>query len=213
MRDFPIFTTDYGVSRLVLREIPYKNEAYIRIRDVSEGFFHEHMAECVSFCRIAGAERIFATGDEKLGDYPLYSSIYEMSGTAWVDKEKLESLFPVTEATVGKWRSIYQEAMRGVDNAGTLEARDEKQILEGNSYFVHRDGKLLGIGWLEDTKLLAVAAVEKGAGQRVMHTLMCLVEGARMTLEVASTNERAISLYEKLGFLKTAELTRWYRVL
>ena len=117
MRDFPIFTTDYGVSSLVLREIPYKNEAYIRIRDVSEGFFHEHMAECVSFCRIAGAERIFATGDEKLGDYPLYSSIYEMSGTAWVDKEKLESLFPVTEATVGKWRSIYQEAMRGVDNA------------------------------------------------------------------------------------------------
>lgn len=213
MRDFPIFTTDYGVSSLVLREIPYKNEAYIRIRDVSEGFFHEHMAECVSFCRIAGAERIFATGDEKLGDYPLYSSIYEMSGTAWVDKEKLESLFPVTEATVGKWRSIYQEAMRGVDNAGTLEARDEKQILEGNSYFVHCDGKLLGIGWLEDTKLLAVAAVEKGAGQRVMHTLMSLVEGARMTLEVASTNERAISLYEKLGFLKTAELTRWYRVL
>lgn len=213
MRDFPIFTTDYGVSSLILREIPYKNEAYIRIRDVSEGFFHEHMAECVSFCRIAGAERIFATGDEKLGDYPLYSSIYEMCGTAWVDKEKLESLFPVTEATVGKWRSIYQEAMRGVDNAGTLEARDEKQILEGNSYFVHCDGKLLGIGWLEDTKLLAVAAVEKGAGQRVMHTLMSLVEGARMTLEVASTNERAISLYEKLGFLKTAELTRWYRVL
>ena len=78
---------------------------------------------------------------------------------------------------------------------------------------MHRDGKLLGIGWLEDTKLLAVAAVEKGAGQRVMHTLMSLVEGARMTLEVASTNERAISLYEKLGFLKTAELTRWYRVL
>lgn len=213
MRDFPIFTTEYGVSSLILKEIPYKNEAYIRIRDVSEGFFNEHMAECVSFCRMAGADRIFAEDDGKLSSFPLYTSVYEMRGTAWVDREKLESLFPVTEATVGRWRSIYNETMRGVDNAGTLEARDEKQILAGNSYFIHHDGKLLGIGWLEDTKLLAIAAVEKGAGQRVMHTLMSLVEGAQMTLEVASTNERAISLYEKLGFLKTAELTRWYRVL
>ena len=45
-----------------------------------------------------------------------------------------------------------------------------------------------------------------------MHTLMSLVEGAQMTLEVASTNERAIALYEKLGFLKTAELSRWYEI-
>ena len=45
-----------------------------------------------------------------------------------------------------------------------------------------------------------------------MHTLMSLVEGAGMTLEVASTNEKAIRLYEKLGFLRTAEKVRWYRV-
>ena len=38
-----------------------------------------------------------------------------------------------------------------------------------------------------------------------MHTLMSLVEGAGMTLEVASTNAKAIRLYEKLGFLRTAE--------
>ena len=45
-----------------------------------------------------------------------------------------------------------------------------------------------------------------------MHTMMSLLEGQGMTLEVASTNERAIRLYEKVGFLKTAELSRWYRV-
>ena len=95
-----------------------------------------------------------------------------------------------------------------------MTGRDEKTILEsGGAYFVHDNGNLLGIGWLEDTKLLAVASVVPGAGQRVVRTLMTLVEGADMTLEVASTNERAIRLYEKLGFFKTAERSRWYRVI
>lgn len=212
MRDFPIFTTEYGVSSLILKEIPYKNVAYIRIRDVQEDFFEEHLRECVSFCRMAGAERVFAAGNHRLETYPLYTGIYEMRGTAWVEEEKLASLFPVTEATVGRWRSICNERMRAVDNAGTLEARDEKQILAGEAYFIHRDGELLGIGWLEDGKLLAVAAVWKGAGETVMHTLMSLMEGSTMTLEVASTNKKAIRLYEKLGFLKTAEKIRWYEV-
>ena len=106
MRDFPIFTTDYGVSSLVLKEIPYRQEAYIHIQDCQEAFFSEHLAECVSFCRMCGAELIFAKGHEKLSQYPFYTSVYQMCGKAWVDEEKLASLFPVTEATVGQWRRI-----------------------------------------------------------------------------------------------------------
>lgn len=213
MRDFPIFTTEYGVSSLVLKEIPYRQEAYIHIQDYQEGFFTEHLAECVSFCRMCGAERIFAKGDENLTQYPLYTSVYQMCGKARSEEEKLASLFPVTEATVSRWRDIYNKGMQNVDNAGTLESRDEKRIVDsGSAYFVHRSGDLLGIFWLEDNKLLAIAAAQKGAGETVMHTMMSLLEGESMTLEVASTNERAIRLYEKAGFLKTEELTRWYRV-
>ena len=213
MRDFPVFTSDFGVASLVLKEVPYRGEAYITVQDVQPGGLEAHLKECVSFCRMAGAEKVYAKGHAELEKYPLGTAVYEMRGTAWVDADKLESLFPVTEATVGRWRELYNRRMSEVDNAGTLESRDEKNIAEsGGAYFVHRDGELLGIGWLEDTKLLAVAAVKPGAGERVMHTLMSLVEGAQMTLEVASTNERAIRLYEKLGFLKTAEISRWYEV-
>ena len=213
MRDFPIFTTEYGVSSLILKEIPYKEEAYIRIRDVQEAFFQEHLAECVSFCRICGAERIYAEGSPLLEGYPPYTAVYEMRGTAHPDPEKTACLFPVTEETVGKWRTIYNESMRTVDNAGTLESREEKQILEsGGAYFVHREGDLLGIFWLEGTKLLAVSAVQKGAGETVMHTMMSLIPEEPMCLEVASTNKRAIALYERLNFVKTGELSRWYRV-
>ena len=66
---------------------------------------------------------------------------------------------------------------------------------------------------MEDVKLLAIAAVEKGAGMKVLNTLMSLVEGASVTLEVASTNLPAIRLYERKGFVKTRELGRWYRLL
>lgn len=210
MRDFPIFTTEYGVSSLIIKEIPYKKTAYIRIRDVQADFFGDHLKECVAFCRMCGAERIFAAGNEKLEGFPLYTAVLQMRGRAKPDPAMVRCLFPVTEATVAQWRGIYNKAMAGVDNTATLESRDEKQILEGGTYFIHEDGKLLGIGWLEELTLLAVAAVEKGAGKAVMHTLLSLAEGETVTLEVASTNERAIRLYEKLGFVKTAELTRWY---
>ena len=213
MKDFPVFTTEYGVSSLILREIPYRQEAYIHIQDVQPEGFPEHLKECVSFCRMVGAEKIFACGHEALESCPLHTSVFEMRGTAWVDLEQLENLFPVTEETVGRWRSLMNERMRGVDNAATLTVSDEKKILQsGGAYFVHHNGELLGLGWLEDTKLLMVAAVKPGAGERVMHTLMSLVEGADMTIEVASTNERAIKLYEKVGFLSNRELFRWYTV-
>lgn len=213
MRDFPVFTTDFGVSSLVLREIPYRGEAYIHIQDVQTGGLQEHLQECASFCRMAGAERIFATGHEELSENPLHTVVYEMRGTAWVDPEKLENVFPVTEQTVGRFRGICNERLRNVDTAATLTSADEKKILEsGGAYFVHHAGDLLGVGWVEDAKLLLVAATKPGAGERVMHTLMSLVEGSEMALEVASTNIRAIRLYEKLGFLKTAERSRWYAV-
>lgn len=213
MKDIPVFTTEDGVASLILKEIPYRQEAYIRVQDVQPGRLDALLKECASFCRMAGAERVYANGFEETEAYPRSCIVYEMCGTAWVDKEKLENLFPVTEQTVARWRQIHNERMGSVDNAGTLTALDEKQILaSGGAYFVHRSGELLGIGWVEEDRLLAIASLQQGAGERVAHTLMSVVEGGQLTLEVASTNEKAIRLYEKLGFLKTKELFRWYKI-
>lgn len=211
MKDIPIFSTEYGVASLMLKEIPYRQTAYIRVQDVQPGALDELIKECAQFCRAAGAEQIFWTAE--CVEQEAHSAVYEMCGQAWVDKSKLESLFPVTEATVVRWRQIFNERMAGVDHAATLTATEEKLILlSGGAYFIHHEGALLGIGWMDDTKLLAIAAVKPGAGERVAHTLMSMVEGATMTLEVASTNEKAIRLYEKLGFLKVKEITKWYEV-
>lgn len=213
MKDFPFFATEFGVAGLELREIPYRGEAYIRIRKVVPGKLGQLVEECASFCRMAGAERVYAQGHPELSEWPLHTAVLEMRGTAWVEKEKLACLFPVTEATVSRWRQLCNEAMGSVDNAATLEARDEEHILrEPGAYFVHDNGRLLGIGWLKDGELRTVATMQRGVGERVMHTMMSLAEGEPIRLEVASTNTRAIRLYERLGFVTVGEQSRWYVV-
>ena len=106
------------------------------------------------------------------------------------------------------------ERLRSVDNAATLEKKDEKEILSsGGAYFVHCSGQMLGAGWLEENELKLIASAQSGAGERVLHTLLSLAPEQEVKLNVVSTNERAIRLYEKYGFIKTAERRHWYQVL
>ena len=211
MRDLPMFTTEFGVASLILKEIPYREEAYILVQSTQEP--EKLLRECIDFCRACGAEKIYARGHEILERYPLHSIVYEMRGTARVDEAKTESLWPVTEETVSRWRELMNQRMRGVDNAATLEKKGEREILDkGGAYFVHRNGQLLGGGWLAGQELLLVASFEPGAGERVCHTLFSLIPDEEVRLEVVSTNTRAIRLYERLGFLKTGECRKWYRV-
>ena len=212
MQDFPIFTTEYGVASLILKEVPYRQEAYIIIQSALQP--EELLKECISFCRMVGAEKIYARGHEITESYPLHCSIYEMRGRIDVEEEKVENLWPVTEETIASWREFLNSQMRCIDNAATLDKKSEKEILEqGGAYFVHREGKLLGAGWLAGEELMVIAAAEKGTGDRVFHTLLSASCPEQLELQVASTNGRAIRFYEKMGMIKTAELRRWYRVL
>lgn len=213
MKDFPLFTTEYGLASLILKEVPYKQLAFIHIRDVQPGQMEAHLKECVSFCRMVGAERILAKGHEELAAYPLHSIVYKMS-MPLEPNEPDACLWPVTVETVAQWRELYNKGMRNIDNHATMTSRDEKMILSsGGAYFVHRNGQLLGIGWMEGAELLALVSCVPGMGEKVARTLFTTVDADRITLEVVSNNERAIRLYERMGFVKTGEVSRWYRVL
>ena len=214
MRDIPIFTTEDGVASLILKQIPYREQAYIRVQDVQPEDLDNLIRECAGFCRAAGAEQVFASGHPGLESYPLHTIIYDMAGEVICDEPPSGRLWPVTEETVSRWRTIYNERMKGIDNAAALSSFDEKQILgSGGAYFVHDGAELWGIGWLEEDRLLAVASVKPGMGQSVLEALMSVCGSSRLTLEVASTNQRAMRLYESMGFLKTGEKSRWYRVM
>lgn len=213
MKDIPMFDTDTGVSTLLLKEVPYKQIAYVKVQSVQPGGLADHLKECIGFCRMCGAEQILAAGHPELERYPLHCRVHTMA-MAIPEGEPPAMVFPVTEATVGQWRRIYNEKMASVHNAATMTAFDEKKILaSGSAVFVHEDGALLGIGWVDGSQILCVAAVQPGAGERIMLTLMTLLEGDRAELEVASTNSRAIRLYERLGFVTVEERSSWYQIL
>ena len=139
--------------------------------------------------------------------------MYQMQGTLYLSEEEIPSMFPVTQQTVAQWRTLYNEKMKGIDNASTLEERDEARILESaGAYFIHNRGDLLGIGWLEENRLSAIASMKPGAGELVCKAMQSLIPQQQLTLEVASTNRKALELYKRLGFLMIQELSRWYRV-
>ena len=123
------------------------------------------------------------------------------------------ALFPVTEKTIENWRTIHNEKMMTVANAATLTKEDGKDILvKGSGYFVHRNGELLGIGSISEQMVESVIAVKPHAGSDVLLALCSAMFSEEINLEVASVNIPAVKLYEKLDFVKTAELARWYDV-
>lgn len=212
MKDIPVFDTETGVSTLMLKEIPYKQIAYVKVHSVQPGGLYAHLKECISFCRMCGAERIFASGHEELKGWKHHCDIIPMALGIRDGIEPELNLFPVTAETVQQWRKIYNAKMAAVDNAATMTAFDEKEICAGGAYFIHDSGALLGIGWLKNSEVLCVSSVKRGEGERVLKTLLTLADSDRVTLEVASTNERAIRLYQKMGFIPCGEVRSWYTI-
>ena len=57
-----------------------------------------------------------------------------------------------------------------------------------------------------------MAAVERGRGADVVRALCGAGDFDTISLQVASTNERALRLYTRLGFLPVGEVSRWHRL-
>lgn len=212
MKDIPVFDTVFGVASLILREIPYRKRAHIKLQSTMDP--EALLAECVSFCRMCGAEWIDAAGHPYLEKYPLITALFDMQCSRESIGETDACLSPVTEETVNRWLEIYNQRMADIPNAAYMDASDGKSLLKtGDGYFVHRDGKLLGIGKASGDLIDAVIAAEPGMGETVVRALASILTGDTVRLTVAEANKRALRLYQRMGFLQTCERGRWYRVL
>lgn len=212
MKDIPVFTTPYGVASLILREVPYQQTAYIRLQSTDSPV--KLLEECVSFCRMVGAERILCKETEGLEGYPLGTAIWRMRCMKESLGDTQAALFPVQEHTADEFQRIYNQKVTHVPNGAWMDNMDKKEMLStGEGYFVHSGGRLLGIGRVLSGEIRFLAAVQPGAGADVVRALAHAVTEDTVTVEVASANEKAVKLYERLGFMKITEVSRWYRVL
>ncbi len=211
MRDIPLFDTEYGIASLVLKEIPYQQTAYITIQSSLEP--EKLLEECVGFCRACGAERIFASGDAYLERYPMYTAMWLMQCPVESLPATDAALFPVQEQTLVRWMDIYNNKVTKVPNGAWISAVEGKKMLQkGDGYFVHRGGKLLGIGRASGDTIDWVASVEPGAGVDVVAALSHALSEPVAMLTVASENQKAIALYRRLGFVPVKEISRWFVV-
>lgn len=212
MQDIPVFTTEHGAAGLVLREIPYQGVAYITLHHTlsPEQLLHE----CVNFCKMAGAEHIYATGHSELAQYPLYTELWKMARPRADLGQTDAVLQPVTADTAEDWRKLYNQRMEGIPNGATMTRSDlQKHLQTGAAWYVYRQDQLIGIGIAAGGKVDAVIALQRRAGEDVLLALCSALSTETVELEVTSANTPAIRLYNRLGFQKTGELSRWYTIL
>ena len=140
MRNIPVFTTENGVASLTLKEIPYKETAYIRIQSVSDT--DAFLKECCDFCRAVGATKIFGCGLDFADSYPVYTSVYLMRRERVGFPATDIVLHSVQQETLGLWLEIYNNRMMNVPNASYMTMQDaDKMLQEGNGYIAYRDHK------------------------------------------------------------------------
>lgn len=211
MKNIPMFTTESGVASLILEEIPYKRCAYIRIQSALDP--EQLLADCIAFCRAAGAVDIYAAGSEYLNSYPVFTEIWEMSASRDGLTVGNAELVPVNQSNLEHWCQIYNQRMADVSNAATMTATAAKNLLEtADAYFVYSDNVCIGIGKAKDDRVEAVASCVPGRGSDVLLALCNVLTGEYVKLQVATTNKRAVRLYEKHGFMKMDTISCWYRV-
>lgn len=212
MRDFPVFTTEYGVASLTLREVPYTARAYVVLRSSVQPELL--LKECKEFCVAVGAKEIYASGDSILEAFPFHTSILKLQCLQASLGDTDAALWPVTEETAECWRTMYNEKSVRIPNGAWLSQRDLKDILKTDqAYFVHRGECLLGTGLISGGEIRWVCSMQFGAGEEVVRALAHAVTEEHITVEVASENHKAMELYKRLGFIAVSELSKWYKIL
>lgn len=212
MKDIPMFATQYGVASLFLQEVSYRQRAHIKLQATEEP--EKLLSECIGFCRACGADWCDASGHAMLEKYPRLATLVQMRAERRVLAENTATLVTMTEETEEQWRRIYNEKMQNVPNCAYLDTKGCKELgKSGGCRFVYEGERLLGIGSVDGCRIETVAACVPGGGEKVVRALACTIESEQVELTVALENQKAVRLYERLGFQTVRELSRWYRVL
>lgn len=213
MKDIPIFTGEHGIATLILREIPHQQRAYVMLRTVWR--LQPFLEECRAFCRMAGAESVYVTGDSDLDDLPF---VHEMQ--RWTCRRadlppltEPVQLQPLADDNREEFRCLYNALFAQVPNAATCTAQEAERIQrEEQAALAVVNGQTAGLVQWTDHRLeaIAVALEYRGLGYRLALTVLQQMPSETVELQVSSANERALRLYQRLGFVKAETLSRWY---
>ena len=173
----------------------------------------ELIKECADVCRMAGADRIYATGHNELSDYPFKCniSVYTASKNKFPGTDAIA--IPTRLEQCEWWRQLYNKKMLCVFGAAPLSRTEaEKMICDNEAYCIYRECAIVGIGVAYGGQIRAVASVVPGAGRDVVLALAGCLDRSEVSLSVASINQKALALYRSLGFEESALEANWYEI-
>lgn len=213
MKDIPIFTGEHGVATLILREIPHRKQAYVMLRTVWQ--LDSFLAECRSFCRMAGAESIYVTGGMDLSHLPFVHAM-ERWTCRRADLPPLSEpveLLPLSEENREDYRRLYNELFAQVPNAASCTMQEAERIQrEEQAALAMVNGTIAGlVQWTANRlEAIGVAPTYRGLGYRLALTVLQQMTGETIELQVSSANTAALKLYARLGFHRAETLSQWY---
>ena len=218
MNNIPVFTCQGGTATLILREIPISGRAYILLRTVLPDHLGGMLSEGEHFWRMCGAETCFVSWEGSLDFLPHAYDIYLLhADKAALPEGKSVTLTPMTPENDSIYQRIYNRCFQSVSHALSYDRAQIARIYrEKQRAFLAltEDGHPYGIGELHENELAAVAVLPKYRGRGTDLTLALLKRcpGDTVTVTVASDNDRALALYDKLGFRVCATESRWYQL-
>lgn len=217
MKNIPVFTSAYGIATLILREIPWNGTAYVLIRAVWNDEKAALLEECKGFCRAVGAEQIYASWElEALPAEPAWEMLLMTRPKAGLpETEKPVDLEPLTKENGEDYLRIYNTCFRSVPCAASYD-RSSLDPLYGEdlAWLAKVDGVYAGVAEISKTGLEGIAVLPeyRGLGCDLALSVLDMVPSTELRLKVASTNYRAIALYERLGFTCMGAEKYWWRL-
>ncbi len=216
MKDIPMFTGTHGIASLVFREIAVTGRAYAVVRSVWNGQTAAFLQECLDFCRAGGAEEVYAAyGTEDLPaahGWDMLRMEREKAGLPAGKPVALEGLCPENGQV---FLDIYNRCFRDLPGSSVYGAEDLKRLYDTDCAFLAKvDGNYAAIAEISEKGLESIAVLPpyRGLGYDLALAVLPMVPRKTISLKVASTNEKALALYKRLGFQVTDTTERWCRL-
>lgn len=214
MKDIPMFTGTHGLASLILKEISVSGRAYVLVRAVWNGQTEAFLQECFGFCRAVGAERVYASYDmEDLPADHAYDMVSMELEKAKLPKGKPVELEPLTPENGQAFLDIYNTCFREIAGASAYTRQDLQRLYDTDCAFLaKKDGGYAAIAEISQEGLESIAVLPpyRGLGYDLALTVLPMVPKTVIRLKVASTNEKALGLYKRLGFVEEKTLSRWW---
>lgn len=220
MKNIPIFTSAGGTATLILREVPPTGRAYVILQTHLRGYEPVQIQECAAFCRTAGAREVYVScADGAALALPHSHDMLRLQlrrGQLEAPGRSLQLESVQSSDDRALYLKHYNRRFAPIPNAAQADLRSlERAEADGTRHWLLRaaDGRLVGLGAVQDNRLEAVASLQPGWGRDLSCTLLAETCGPVLELTVCSSNLPAMRLYQSLGFTQCDVLSRWYRAV